>query len=182
MMRHSFPFVCDTGTIRCGAPVPASWYPVWSQEKAGVPGKVHPTHLWQANKWDSLFGDFFFLRQAEQLEMNCLRCKYPHSLTHPPTRAYTHTESVLCTWMVWYFSTFTHKSAPVVTANRHTHTYLCARKHTHMQSLSKKNKSLQPDMLQDTGCDPDLHLHVECNEVQRVETAVSREDNPKHSL
>lgn len=57
-----------------------------------------------------------------------------------------------------------------------------ARIRTLAQSLSKENKSLQPDMLQDTGCDPDLHLHVECNGVQRVETAVSREDNPKHSL
>lgn len=37
-------------------------------------------------------------------------------------------------------------------------------------------------MLQDTGCDPGLHLHAVCNGVQRVEMAVSREDNPKHSL
>ena len=45
-----------------------------------------------------------------------------------------------------------------------------------MQSLSKKNKSLQPDMLQDTGCDPDLHLHVECNGVQRAEKRQSAEE------
>lgn len=60
---------------------------------------------------------------------------------------------------------------------KHTHIHT----HTHTE-LSKKNKSLQPDMLQDTGCDPVLHLHVECNGVRSMETAVSREDNPKHSL
>ena len=64
---------------------------------------------------------------------------------------------------------FVHNSAPVVAVNTHTH----------IQSLSNKNKSLEPYMLQDTGCDPDLHLYVECNGVHRVETAVSREDNPK---
>ena len=123
MMRHSFPFVCDTGTICCGAPVHASWWPLWSQEKTGVPSKVQPTQQWQANKHGSLCGAIFLGKRCS------LKCTvwdvntHIHRKTDPCKYTHIQEEDYAHGWFSVFPRSYTRVHLLSLQTYTHTHTH-----------------------------------------------------------